>query len=174
MAFNWNNLFQAIALYFTFKKGQEDKGDVVVPIPPTPKPKPVPKPVPTPSPTPVPTPEPPQEDGIIDCHYKDIIHHYNPRSLEDKSYPKGRGVSIIFCVRDKYESVIFDGQKFRCQNDNDEGREWWTNIDFKGQQPVNMSGVVLAKNKNGKTYRFTIPAGGKSYLDYKGNCFGRR
>lgn len=122
----------------------------------------------------VPPVTPPADDGVIDVHYKDIIHHYNPHSLIDAAYPKGKGVSIIFCKGDKYESVVFDGYKFRCQNDNDEGREWWTNIDFRGQKPVAMSGVVLAKSRSGKAYRFTIPPGGSSYLNYKGNCFGKK
>jgi len=130
--------------------------------------------VPTPpNPVPVPPVTPPAS-GILDVSYKDIIHHYNPHSLIDAAYPKGKGVSIIFCVGDKYESVVFNGTPFRLQNGNDEGREWWTNIDFKGQKSVAMSGVVLAKSRNGKTYRFTIPAGGSSYLNYKGNCFGRK
>lgn len=127
-----------------------------------------------PAPKPEPKPEPTPEPGIIDCDYKDIIHHYNPESLKEAAYPHGRGVSIIFCRGDSYESVTFNGVAFRCQNRNDEGREWWTNIDFKKQQSVNMHGTVLAKNKNGKTYRFTIPAGGKDYTDYKGKCFGKR
>lgn len=119
-------------------------------------------------------PPKPPPDGIIDCSYKDIIHHYNPHSLIDSKYPRGKGVSFIFCFGDKYESVTFNGVKFRCQDENDEGREWWTNIDFRKQQPVAISGTVLAKHRNGKTYRFSIPAGGKDYLAYKGKCFGKK
>ena len=129
---------------------------------------------PAPNPPPDDPPKPPPADGIIDCKYQDIVHHYNPHSLIDAAYPKGKGVSFIFCFGDKYESVVFNGVKFRCQNENDQGREWWTNIDFKKQQPVAMSGTVLAKHKNGKTYRFTIPAGGKDYLAYRGKCFGKK
>ena len=132
-----------------------------------------PAPGPTP-PGPTPPPKPPPADGIIDCSYKDILHHYNPVSLAEQRPPNGWGVSMIFCVGDKYESVTFNGTPFRCLDRDDEGREWWSNIDYRTQQPTHMAGTVLAKNKNGKTYRFTIPAGGKSYMDYKGKCFGKK
>lgn len=123
---------------------------------------------------PAPEPEPNPESDIIYCAYGDIIHHYNPESLKDVNHPNGRGVSIIFCVGDKYEWVKFNDQEFHCLNRNDEGREWWSNIDYQKQRPVHMYGIVLAKKKGGKVYRFTIPDRGKDFEDYKGKCFGRK
>jgi len=121
--------------------------------------------------TPPPVVTPPA-DGIIDTTWQERLHHYNPKSLVDSAHPNGQGVALLFCRNERYESVTFNGTAFRLQN-IDEGRDWWTNVDFKGSKPTNMSGTVIAKHKNGKTYRFNIPAGGKSYLDYKGDCFGK-
>lgn len=164
MKLNWNTL---IAMIVEMLSKRKDK--------PTPNPVPVPKPEPVPTPKPEPIPEPkPPVDGIIDCHYKDIIHHYNPKSFEDSAHPGGQGVSILFCVRDHYSAVSFNGEPMRLHNNNDEGRDAWTTVDFRTKKPTFVSGTVVAQHKNGKKYRFSIPAGGKSYLDYKGNCFGKR
>lgn len=132
---------------------------------------------PTPAPEPAPAPTP--VDGTVEVNYKDIIHHFNPMSFEDKNYPKGRGMTILFCVGDKYDAVSFiddvtGEDKWHNHNRNDEGREAWTNVDWKGKDPTFRSGTVIAKSRNGKTYSFRIPGGGKSYLDYKGKCFGKR
>lgn len=137
--------------------------------------KPTPSPAPEPAPSPAPPPIPPAPDPkIVQTTWEKIIHHYNPKSFAEGAYAQtGQGVSIIFCVGDHYDSVIFDNENLRCHNRNDEGRDVWTNVNFIKKQRTFVSGEVFAVKK-GVTYKFTIPPGGRSYLDYKGNCFGKR
>jgi len=128
----------------------------------------------TPPDPPKPPTPPPDNDKIKVVEWREMIHHYNPRSLIDSGYPRGKGVSLITCVGDSWKSCTFEGQEFRCQNRNDEGREWWTNIDFRGQKPVDMHGWVIVERMNGQKVKFNIPDLGHSYTDYKGKCFGKK
>lgn len=162
MTFNWNNIFKAIELYLTFRKGQDNPSDIVKPIPPD---KPVPKPTPKPSPTPAPQPTPAPEG--TNTTWQKMIDHYNPESFDSM------GVSITFCAGAKYKSVTINGMKMRLHAENDEGRELWTTVDWKGKKPTNVRGLVVAVGKDGKEYRFNLdlPAHKRHWSDWKGDCF---
>lgn len=132
-------------------------------------------------PTPPPVTPPPADTGYTDVDYRDIVHHWNPMSFAEGAYKAtGRCMTVLFCVRDKYKSVTFtDAQngsvtEFHLHNGNDEGREAWSSVDWTKKMPTHRTGTVVAVAKDGTKYRFKIPAGGKTYMDYKGYCFGKR
>jgi len=164
MAFNWNNLFAALAAYFSFKKGQDVDDSVVVPVPPTPIPTPIPKPKPKPVEPPTP---PPVEDEIPwTMHYS----HYNPISYVDSSNPNGRGVSIILCVDSpRMRSVTLNGTPLRFHAE-DRGREIWTNVDWIHKSETRISGTILLTAKDGKKWKIKVTGEG-TYMNHRGDCF---
>jgi hypothetical protein len=116
---------------------------------------------PTPPPTPSPTP------GVIQTVWQKIIDHYNPWSFD------GQGVSLIFCAGDKYKSVVINGVAMRLHEPNDEGRELWTTVDWRGKKPTNVRGLVVTTRRDGTIYEFylDLPLNKNHWSDWKGECF---
>lgn len=123
MAFNWNTFFQALKLYFDYKKGK-DEGDDKVDDRPAPKP---PEPAPKPEPKPEPKPSPPPKDKkwkkIIDFGTNDSVGVYEETgnawvdykyaSSEGGSYRylshQGKGLKRVGTAKWTVRSIPYDG-----------------------------------------------------------------